>query len=136
VQPQLRLPPWEHKVLSGAVEGDFSSSLKADDTCLNDWPDVGDNQFAGSTCLAVKWSSLCGRNFVSYMSKWDQETALQNPSWMSSRLEDRLPIFASLNDNVTVTTSWLDHYDVETESKKRGRISMFPRTKLMCVLCR
>jgi hypothetical protein len=62
------------------------------------------------------------------MGKWDNGTALQHPSWMSSRLEDRLPIFAALNDNVTVTTAWLDHYDVETESKKRGRISMFSRT--------
>jgi hypothetical protein len=120
------LPNWEHKVLTGEVEGDFSSSLNASEACLDEWPNVGDNQWAGSTCLGVKWSSLCGRNFVRYLGKWDDDTVRQHPSWMSSKLEDRLPIFAALDDDTAVTTAWLDHWDVETESKKRGRISMFP----------
>ncbi|KAF1937476.1 hypothetical protein EJ02DRAFT_437830 [Clathrospora elynae] len=124
VQPQLRLPPWEQQKLAGEVQSDFSNALKANQTCLTEWPDVGDTQWGGSTCLAVKWSSLCGRNFVGYMSKWDDGAARTNPnpSWMSDRLEDRLPIFAALNDNITVTTSWLGQYDVKSESEKAGRI--------------
>jgi hypothetical protein len=57
------------------------------------------------------------------MSAWDDDAAGENPPWMSEHLEDRLPISASLNNNVTVTTAWLDHYyDVKTESEKAGRI--------------
>ncbi|KAI0575936.1 hypothetical protein Alg130_09054 [Pyrenophora tritici-repentis] len=123
VQPQLRLPPWEHTVLAGEVAGDFSSTLKADQTCLTEWPDVGDTQWGGSTCLAVKWSSLCGRNFVRYMSAWDDNVARQDPpSWMSEKITERLPIGAALDNNITVTTAWLDDHDIEADSKKAGRI--------------
>ncbi|KAI4945005.1 hypothetical protein J4E91_008350 [Alternaria rosae] len=122
VQPQLRLPPWEHQMLAGQVDGDFSSTLKADKTCLTAWPDVGDTQWGGSTCLAMKWSSLCGRNFIKYMSAWDDQAAAANPPWMSEHLLERKPISASLDNNVTVTTAWLDDHDVATDSEKAGRI--------------
>ncbi|CAN9192379.1 unnamed protein product [Alternaria alternata] len=122
VQPQLRLPPWEKQMMVGQVDGDFSSTLKADKTCLTAWPDVGDDQWGGSTCLAMKWSSLCGRNFVKYMSAWDDSAADSNPPWMSENLLQRKRISASLDNNVTVTTAWLDHHDVATESEKAGRI--------------
>lgn len=122
VQPQLRLPPWEKQMMVGQVDGDFSSTLKADKTCLTAWPDVGDDQWGGSTCLAMKWSSLCGRNFVKYMSAWDDSAAASNPPWMSEDLLQRKRISASLDNNVTVTTAWLDHHDVATESEKAGRI--------------
>ena len=58
------------------------------------------------------------------MSAWDDDAAGDNPAWMSERLEDRLPISASLDNNVTVTTAWLDHHDVKAESAKAGRIGM------------
>ena len=123
VQPQLRLPPWEHTVLAGEVAGDFSSTLQANTTCLTEWPDVGDTQWGGSTCLAVKWSSLCGSNFVSYMSAWDDDMARQNPPpWMSDKISERLPIGAALDNNITVTTTWLGDHDIEAASKKAGRI--------------
>ena len=123
VQPQLRLPPWEHTVLAGEVAGDFSNTLKANETCLTEWPDVGDTQWGGSTCLAVKWSSLCGRNFVRYMSAWDDDTARQDPPpWMSDNMPERLPIGAALDNNITVTTTWLDNHDIKTDSEKAGRI--------------
>ncbi|CAE7034196.1 hypothetical protein P3342_007248 [Pyrenophora teres f. teres] len=123
VQPQLRLPPWEHTVLAGEVAGDFSSTLKANETCLTEWPDVGDTQWGGSTCLAVKWSSLCGRNFVRYMSAWDDNAVRQDrPPWMSENITERLPIGAALDNNITVTTTWLDNHDIEADSKKAGRI--------------
>ncbi|EOA84484.1 uncharacterized protein SETTUDRAFT_111827 [Exserohilum turcica Et28A] len=122
VQPQLRLPPWEKQTLAGEVAGDFSSTLQAKDTCLKAWPDVGDQAWGGSTCLAVKWSSLCGRNFVRYMASWDDNKAQDNPPWMSDRLDQRLPIFAALDNNITVTTAWLDSHDVKTASEKAGRI--------------
>jgi len=114
-------------MLAGQVDGDFSSTLKADKTCLTAWPDVGDTQWGGSTCLAMKWSSLCGRNFIKYMSAWDDQAAATNPAWMSERLVERKPISASLDNNVTVTTAWLDDHDVAAESEKAGRISSWPR---------
>ena len=122
VRPQFRLPPWEHQVLTGKVDGNFSSTLQANETCLTQWPDLGDTLWGGSTCLAAKWSSLCGRNFVRYMSAFDDGTAGDNPSWMSERLEDRMPISAPLDNNVTVPTAWLDHHDVKAESEKAGRV--------------
>jgi len=124
VQPQLRLTPWKHQVLAGEVQSDFSDSLKARETCLSAWPDVGDTKFGGSTCLAVEWSSLCSRNFARYLSKWDDTAARMNPPWMSDNLAERLPVFAAFDDNIPVTTAWLDRADVKTESKKAGRIGM------------
>ncbi|KAF2844922.1 hypothetical protein T440DRAFT_461331 [Plenodomus tracheiphilus IPT5] len=122
VQPQLRLAPWRHQVLAGEVQSDFSDTLKARKTCLNAWPDVGDIVYGGSTCLAVEWSSLCGRNFARYLSKWDDKTARKDPPWMSDQLEDRLPVFAALDDSIPVTTTWLDQVDMKSESDKAGRI--------------
>lgn len=122
VQPQLRLAPWKHQILAGEVEADFSNTLKARETCLSAWPNVGDALFGGSTCLAVEWSSLCSRNFARYLSRWDDETARSNPSWMSDQLRERLPVFAALDDSIPVTTTWLDQVDMKTESEKAGRI--------------
>jgi len=47
-----------------------------------------------------------------------------NPPWMSDNLAERLPVFAAFDDNIPVTTAWLDRADVKTESKKAGRIGM------------
>lgn len=57
------------------------------------------------------------------MASWDDNKAQDNPPWMSDRLDQRLPIFAALDNNITVTTAWLDSHDVKTASEKAGRIS-------------
>ncbi|KAI8942946.1 hypothetical protein NX059_000984 [Plenodomus lindquistii] len=124
VQTQLRLAPWRHQVLAGDVEADFSDTLMARETCLGAWPNVGDILFGGSTCLAVEWSSLCSRNFARYLSKWDDKTAWSNPAWMSDQLDERLPVFAALNDDIPVTTTWLNQVDMKAESERAGRIGM------------
>ncbi|CBX98555.1 hypothetical protein LEMA_P077940.1 [Plenodomus lingam JN3] len=53
---------------------------------------------------------------------WDDETAQRKPPWMSDQLGERLPVFAALDDNIPVTTTWIDRVDMKAESDKAGRI--------------
>ncbi|KAL6703897.1 hypothetical protein ACN47E_008933 [Coniothyrium glycines] len=119
VQPQLRLAPQQRMMLEGTVYSDFANVSVAEEVCEEEWLDVGDTEFGGSTCLQVKWAYLCGANFVNYMSTWKSKA--QNLH-TSSDLEDRPPVYATLDGNITVTTAWVDVDDVRTESDQDGRI--------------
>jgi hypothetical protein len=124
VQPQLRLPPWERRLFTGEVRTDFSNVNQAAVACLNDWPDLEDLNYAESTCTQLKWASLCGSNFNNYMTMWSKEAMKANPQYRALGLQDRRPIFASLNDNITVTTAWMELRDTKSDSMAAGRTGM------------
>ncbi|CAO2655079.1 Nn.00g118120.m01.CDS01 [Neocucurbitaria sp. VM-36] len=120
VQPQLRLAPRQQMTFGAEVHTDFANVSVAEQICDGEWLDVNDAEFGGSTCLQVKWAYLCGANFVNYMSTWSEKSLITNPS-SSTHLDDHPPVFATLDNNITVTTAWVDVQDIKTESDQ-GRI--------------
>ncbi|KAJ4368480.1 hypothetical protein N0V83_006837 [Neocucurbitaria cava] len=121
VQPQLRLAPRQQMNFGAEVHTDFANVSVAEQVCDDEWLNVNDAEFGGSTCLQVKWAYLCGANFVNYMSTWSEKEQTDNPS-SSTNLDDHPPVFATLDNNITVTTAWVDVHDVKTESDQDGRI--------------
>lgn len=115
VQPQLRLPPPEHKVLAGYVRNSFANPVAAQKECST--PIRTDHDFAGSTCTQLKLSSTCGSNFNRYITLWDTLGRLGNMS-----VQSRPTIFATLDNNVSISTSWLGSYHSNAESEKFSRI--------------
>jgi hypothetical protein len=69
-----------------------------------------------TTCVDVRFSSLCGYNFDNYMVSWTDHGRV------GTLENDRLPIFATLEGNVNVTTAWLDFGNITLDSERFQRI--------------
>jgi hypothetical protein len=80
---------------------------------------------AALSCAVFKTLSSCGSNLDNYLSKWSGTAMPMDSSFALLDRRDRPIITASLNDNITVRTSWLHTPDVASASIKFGRIGTF-----------
>jgi hypothetical protein len=116
VLPLLRLPPSTHMILAGDVRTDFANIIQYGDTCMDTWPDLNDEITGKSSCTQIKFVSLCYHNYARYMAAWKNDVV--GSDWLNRR-----PITATLEDNITITTAWMDRQDVHAQSQQAGRIS-------------
>jgi hypothetical protein len=119
--------PLEHRSFRGNVSenfADFGRMAGARKT-----PIYFDDPFLSATCTDRKWSSVCGYNFDNYMESWTDHAKAGSPE------HDRLPVFATLDGNVNVTTAWLDVRNITLDSEKFQRIDQSEdRIPLSCIL--
>ncbi|KAF2108286.1 hypothetical protein BDV96DRAFT_587524 [Lophiotrema nucula] len=118
VQPQIRVPPWSHKILSGAVRTMQFNINDMQDQCLQAWPSYDDPEYAGSTCIIVKFASKCYHAYENYLSRWSIGDLASTPHDQNHRLH----IIGSLDENTTIIPAWIEHTDVQEASSRWGRI--------------
>jgi hypothetical protein len=68
------------------------------------------------------------------MTMWKADVANRNAQYGSSILAKRRPIFALLQDNITVTSAWFEPRDTQVDSIKAGRIGAQTPTKVTYAL--
>jgi hypothetical protein len=101
-------------ILAGHVRTDFANINQYGSACMDAWPDMND-EYDQDSCMRINFASLCYHNYARYMSAWKNNAARSN-------LLNRTPITATLEENITVTTTWLDTQDVYVQSQEAGRI--------------
>ena len=72
--------------------------------------------------MQLKLSSRCGYNYDRYLTNF-HEQAMNSTETIDPTLdENRPPVFAGLDNNITVSTAWLDTQDMQEMFRKWGRI--------------
>ena len=119
VQPQLKFGPWQDKVVQGEVKTSFANPDYAASQCSTPIRPVDDPQFAGTTCLQIEHAAKSYHNYHHYMTRWSELARNGNGT---QDLKIRPLGTGLIDENTTVTGSWIEFVDVAAASKKAGRI--------------
>lgn len=118
VSPQLKFGAFKPMDLQRPVSADFGSVDYIQSRCQTPAPDNGDPH-RNSTCLAIELAALSYHNYMLYLNSWSDDLVQGK---QSSDLKTRPLATALLNDNITVTGSWIEVVDMNTASSQQGRL--------------
>ncbi|KAK5136667.1 hypothetical protein LTR08_002320 [Meristemomyces frigidus] len=120
VQPQLKYPKWQPKVMQGLVKSSFSNPDYIQSACKTPILPGYDPDFYSSTCIQLEHAAMGYHNYYGYLGIWAD--VIHNGTG-SSDLNERPKGFALLNDNTTVTAPWVEQNNVTIDEKTGALIN-------------
>ncbi|KAK7989565.1 TPR domain-containing protein [Apiospora arundinis] len=113
VAPKLKFGPWEKMEMEAFVRTSYANPQYIKSTCTTPISSSLDELNAGVSCVEVEYSGQSYRNLLAFMKDWQLLESAPSITDMRSR-----PVgTAILNDNITVTSSW-----VNTEYSDPGKL--------------
>ncbi|KXS96835.1 hypothetical protein AC578_7412 [Pseudocercospora eumusae] len=106
VQPQLVIPNFEHKVMSGLVKSQFANPQYIGKNCQTPVTDALDRTYVDTTCLQIEHSAMAFVNYRTFLANWDDAAQVYGNS--SNDLAKRPKGYALFNDNTTIIAPWVE----------------------------
>ncbi|KAL3476649.1 hypothetical protein BJX99DRAFT_227490 [Aspergillus californicus] len=119
VTPKLKWGPTEDRILVGNVRASFANTQYLANHCETSVPIEVDVEYRNTTCLDMKHAGQAYHNYQAFIHQWSLVTDEQIPS--STNLTQRPRPTGSINDNTTVTGSWIDKQDMTQLWQRYGR---------------
>lgn len=113
VSPVRSLHPAVPMNLHGNVQASIGNLYYVENNCPTPITNVEDPVYRGSTCLAMQFAGTAYHNYMAYMTNWTSAAVGGNVT-----LPNRPPPTAMLNDNVTVTGSWVDQINIYAKDNR------------------
>ncbi|KAI1325124.1 hypothetical protein F5Y16DRAFT_378895 [Xylariaceae sp. FL0255] len=123
VSPKLAVLPWKTRVLQGTVNASYANPFYVADTCQTPLRSLDVN--APTACEDVSFSGQSYHSFIAFMTEWQTINDAGNKTNSSMGVLSGRPTgTASLNDNTTIGTTWIEtqYGDVAANSKSFNRI--------------
>ncbi|KAL2867801.1 uncharacterized protein BJX67DRAFT_371777 [Aspergillus lucknowensis] len=120
VTPKLRMGPLEDRILVGDVYTSFANTAFLADNCETPVALDADPEYRNITCLDIQHAGQAYHNYQAFLHTWALATegTRSSPTDLASRPRPT----GSVNDNTTVTGSWIDKADMAELSERYGRI--------------
>jgi hypothetical protein len=115
VQPQLKFGGWENKFMQSYVQTKYANVNYLKKNCAT--PINNDPINGGDTCLQIEHAAQGYHNYEKYVTEWSR---LADSGNGTQDQKSRPPGFALLNENITVTASWVNVIDMANTSAKFG----------------
>lgn len=115
VSPKLRMGPLQERLLAGNVSTTFANPYYLSDNCPALIHGDVDPDYKGTTCLDMQHVGQAYHSYQMYLGQWGGRRT-------SSDLDRRPLPMGSLNDNTTLTGSWIERTNLTELSQKHGRL--------------
>lgn len=116
VSPQLSFGDYEPITLQGLVKTSYANAAYTESICYT--PIKTDSEYAGDTCMAIEHAAQSYFNYYeTFLKRW---TAISNSGNGTSDLRTRPAGTGLLNENITVTGSWVEMQDMSKVSSTYG----------------
>ncbi|CEL03776.1 hypothetical protein ASPCAL04919 [Aspergillus calidoustus] len=120
VTPKLRMGPFEDRMLVGDVHASFANTIYLANNCQTPVALASDSDYRNLTCLDMQHAGQAYHNYQAFLHAWSLAT---EGNWSSlTQLSSRPRPVGSVNDNTTMTGSWIEMQNMTALSEKYGRI--------------
>ncbi|KAL8794729.1 MAG: hypothetical protein Q9195_002683 [Heterodermia aff. obscurata] len=118
VKPQLGYGKTKSMMMRGNVSTSFANSSYTEEHCPTPIT-PGIDIISSSTCISIEHAGQSYHNYMQYLSQWSSKDTSQRFSFGPTKRPN--PV-AMLNDNVTITGSWIEAKDMEKVSATYKRV--------------